>query len=83
MVNNNYILNICLNEELNEWVMNCRSSEYKGQRAVKYKSEIRRKIEEEEGYKIWGNVGDQWSDLQGYSLGNRTFKLPNPMYFIP
>lgn len=36
-----------------------------------------------EGYIIWGNVGDQWSDLQGDCVGNRTFKLPNPMYFVP
>lgn len=47
-----------------------------------YKSEMRRKIVEE-GYRIWGNVGDQWSDLHGQFVGNRTFKLPNPMYFVP
>ncbi|XP_014515146.1 acid phosphatase 1 [Vigna radiata var. radiata] len=58
-----------------------RSAEYKGQSAVKYKSAIRKEIERE-GYRIWGNVGDQWSDLQGECLGKRTFKLPNPMYFI-
>ncbi|KAF9684883.1 hypothetical protein SADUNF_Sadunf04G0164900 [Salix dunnii] len=59
-----------------------RTAEFKGKSAVAYKSEIRRQIEEE-GYRIWGNVGDQWSDLQGECLGNRTFKLPNPMYFVP
>lgn len=58
-----------------------RQGEYKGESVSKYKSEKRKEIERE-GYRIWGNVGDQWSDLQGYSLGNRTFKLPNPMYFI-
>ncbi|CAI8606639.1 unnamed protein product [Vicia faba] len=58
-----------------------RSDEYKGQSAVKYKSSIRKEIEKE-GYRIWGNVGDQWTDLQGDSLGIRTFKLPNPMYCI-
>nr|KYP32624.1 Acid phosphatase 1 [Cajanus cajan] len=58
-----------------------RSPEYKGQSAVRYKSAIRKAIEGE-GYRIWGNVGDQWSDLQGECLGKRTFKLPNPMYFI-
>ncbi|KAL5072616.1 hypothetical protein RYX36_011600 [Vicia faba] len=58
-----------------------RSGEYKGMSAVKYKSSIRKEIENE-GYRIWGNVGDQWTDLQGDSLGNRTFKLPNPMYCI-
>ncbi|KAL2319435.1 hypothetical protein Fmac_028404 [Flemingia macrophylla] len=58
-----------------------RSPEFKGQSAVRYKSAIRKAIEGE-GYRIWGNVGDQWSDLQGECLGKRTFKLPNPMYFI-
>ncbi|CAB4284979.1 unnamed protein product [Prunus armeniaca] len=59
-----------------------RSAAYKGQGAVAYKSNIRKQLAEE-GYKIWGNVGDQWSDLQGDFVGNRTFKLPNPMYFVP
>jgi len=49
--------------------------------AVIYKSERRLKIEKE-GFRIRGNSGDQWSDLSGYSFGHRTFKLPNPMYFI-
>lgn len=47
-----------------------------------YKSEIRRQLVAE-GYKIWGNVGDQWSDLVGEEVGDRVFKLPNPMYFVP
>ncbi|KAI7997448.1 Acid phosphatase 1 [Camellia lanceoleosa] len=58
------------------------SAAYKGQSAVVYKSEIREQLEEE-GYRIWDNVGDQWSDLQGNCTGNRTFKLPNPLYFVP
>ncbi|KAJ0453471.1 putative Acid phosphatase [Helianthus annuus] len=59
-----------------------RSEAYKGQSGMVYKSEMRRKLVEE-GYRIWGNVGDQWSDLRGQFVGNRTFKLPNPMYFVP
>ncbi|PWA68817.1 HAD superfamily, subfamily IIIB acid phosphatase [Artemisia annua] len=55
---------------------------YKGQSGIIYKSEMRRKLMEE-GYRIWGNVGDQWSDLHGQFVGNTTFKLPNPMYFVP
>ncbi|TKY69009.1 Acid phosphatase 1 [Spatholobus suberectus] len=58
-----------------------RTAQYKGQSAVRYKSAIRKEIEGQ-GHRIWGNVGDQWSDLQGECLGNRTFKIPNPMYFI-
>lgn len=59
-----------------------RNSSYRGQSAMVYKSEIRKQLGRE-GYRIWGNVGDQWSDLQGDCTGNRTFKLPNPMYFVP
>ncbi|KAJ8751034.1 hypothetical protein K2173_016215 [Erythroxylum novogranatense] len=36
-----------------------------------------------EGYKIHGNSGDQWSDLLGYPAAERSFKVPNPMYFVP
>ncbi|XAR68694.1 Acid phosphatase [Bertholletia excelsa] len=59
-----------------------RTAAYRGVSAVVYKSEIRKELEGE-GYRIRGNAGDQWSDLQGDCLGNRTFKLPNPMYFVP
>ncbi|KAL3839928.1 hypothetical protein ACJIZ3_024519 [Penstemon smallii] len=59
-----------------------RTAAYKGQSAIVYKSDIRKQLVEE-GYRIWGNVGDQWSDLQGEYTGSRTFKLPNPMYFVP
>ncbi|KAH6769385.1 HAD superfamily [Perilla frutescens var. frutescens] len=59
-----------------------RTGVFKGQSAIAYKSAVRKQLAEE-GYRIWGNVGDQWSDLQGEYVGNRTFKLPNPMYFIP
>ncbi|KQK19928.1 acid phosphatase 1 [Brachypodium distachyon] len=50
--------------------------------ATAYKSEKRKEMEAE-GYKILGNSGDQWSDLLGYSMSARSFKLPNPMYYIP
>ncbi|XP_031486872.1 acid phosphatase 1 [Nymphaea colorata] len=59
-----------------------RGPEYRGQSAIVFKSAARRALVEE-GYRIWGNVGDQWSDLVGDCLGERTFKLPNPMYFVP
>jgi acid phosphatase len=58
-----------------------RSMNDKGKSAIVYKSEIRKQLTEQ-GYRIWGNVGDQWSDLQGECLGNRTFKIPNPMYLV-
>lgn len=59
-----------------------RTAAYRGQGSVAYKSHIRKQLQAE-GYRIWGNVGDQWGDIQGECSGNRTFKLPNPMYFVP
>eukprot|EP01018_Ginkgo_biloba_P002490 Gb_00531 [translate_table: standard] len=58
-----------------------RGTDDQGKSAVVYKSERRLKIEQD-GFRIRGNSGDQWSDLVGYSIGDRTFKLPNPMYYI-
>lgn len=52
-----------------------------GTLATTYKSEKRRELEDE-GYTIHGCSGDQWSDLLGFSMGKRSFKLPNPMYYI-
>ncbi|MQM00575.1 hypothetical protein Taro_033316 [Colocasia esculenta] len=54
----------------------------RGKHAAVYKSQKRDELITE-GYRIHGNSGDQWSDLLGSSLGNRSFKLSNPMYFIP
>ncbi|AEE85608.1 acid phosphatase-like protein [Arabidopsis thaliana] len=53
-----------------------------GKSATNYKSEQRSKLIEE-GFKIRGNSGDQWSDLQGFAVADRSFKVPNPMYYIP
>lgn len=53
----------------------------KSKKAVEYKSEKRKELEDA-GYRIRGNSGDQWSDLLGYAIGQRSFKLPNPMYYI-
>ncbi|CAN8317135.1 unnamed protein product [Cochlearia groenlandica] len=59
-----------------------RTGDNRRQSATTYKTTIRKQMMEQ-GYRIWGNVGDQWSDLQGEYSGNRTFKIPNPMYFVP
>ncbi|KAI3521469.1 hypothetical protein L1887_10937 [Cichorium endivia] len=48
---------------------------------VAYKAKKRKELEEA-GYRIRGNMGDQWSDLLGNNAGDRTFKLPDPMYYI-
>ncbi|KAL2479925.1 HAD superfamily [Abeliophyllum distichum] len=52
-----------------------------GKTATIYKSERRKQLEDE-GYKIHGNSGDQWSDLTGLAVAKRSFKLPNPIYVI-
>ncbi|KAI3455503.1 hypothetical protein Pfo_012166 [Paulownia fortunei] len=53
----------------------------RGTSAVVYKSKKRTELVNE-GYRIVGNIGDQWSDLIGANVGNRTFKVPDPMYYI-
>lgn len=58
-----------------------RGAEDHGKTAEAFKSEKRKEIMEE-GYRVIGNSGDQWSDLIGYSVSKRSFKLSNPMYFI-
>jgi acid phosphatase len=49
--------------------------------AVDFKAPERRKITEQ-GYTIVLSVGDQESDLKG-GYAERTFKLPNPVYYLP
>ena len=49
--------------------------------AVDFKAGERKKLTEQ-GYTIVLNMGDQDSDLKG-GFAERTFKLPNPVYFIP
>ncbi|CAK9150569.1 unnamed protein product [Ilex paraguariensis] len=52
-----------------------------GTTSLVYKSNKRKELVKT-GYRILGNMGDQWSDLLGSNIGNRTFKLPDPMYYI-
>jgi predicted secreted acid phosphatase len=48
---------------------------------IHYKSATRAHIESL-GYEIVGNFGDQFSDLEG-GFADKTFKMPNPNYFLP
>ncbi|MEU9914599.1 HAD family acid phosphatase [Streptomyces sp. NPDC051001] len=48
---------------------------------VQYKSGTRKHIEQDLGYDIVANFGDQYSDLDG-GYADRTYKLPNPTYFV-
>ncbi|KAM5579208.1 stem 28 kDa glycoprotein-like [Rosa sericea] len=58
-----------------------KNSSYSGNTSVVYKSSERKELEKS-GYRIIGNIGDQWSDILGTNVGDRTFKLPDPMYYI-
>ena len=49
---------------------------------VEYKAQTRKHIEQDLGYDIALNIGDQWSDLQG-GYADRNLKLPNPTYYLP
>lgn len=51
-----------------------------GEPTIPFKSGARAAIEQQ-GYRIVANVGDQESDLEG-GHADRSFKLPNPFYFI-
>lgn len=55
--------------------------DYSKKSVIPYKSGSRMSIEEQ-GYHIVINIGDQWSDLAG-GHSEKTFKLPNPYYYIP
>lgn len=50
-------------------------------RSLEFKSGERKKLEDA-GYIIVGNIGDQWTDILGAPEGARTFKLPDPMYYV-
>jgi hypothetical protein len=48
---------------------------------IQYKSLTRQHIESL-GFDIVANFGDQYSDLTG-GFADKTFKVPNPMYYLP
>ncbi|XP_031738538.1 stem 28 kDa glycoprotein isoform X2 [Cucumis sativus] len=58
-----------------------RSPEDEKKGVEQYKADVRRRLVNG-GYHIWGIVGDQYSSIQGSPSGRRTFKLPNPMYYV-
>jgi predicted secreted acid phosphatase len=49
---------------------------------IQYKSMTRQHIEQDLGYDIVANFGDQYSDLSG-GYADMTYKIPNPMYYLP
>jgi acid phosphatase len=54
---------------------------YKEATVSTYKTAARKKITDQ-GYHIVLNIGDQMSDLNG-GYADRTYKLPDPYYYIP
>ncbi|MEU6225742.1 HAD family acid phosphatase [Streptomyces sp. NPDC047042] len=48
---------------------------------VQYKAGTRKHIEQDLGYDVIANFGDQYSDLDG-GYADRTYKFPNPTYFV-
>lgn len=57
-----------------------RYGKYASTKASVYKTAMRKKLTEN-GYEIILNMGDQLSDIDG-GYAEKTFKLPNPYYFI-
>jgi len=49
---------------------------------IQYKSGTRAYIQDTLGYDIVADFGDQFSDLLG-GYADRTFKMPNPNYYLP
>lgn len=46
-----------------------------------YKAEARQKLVNE-GYNIWGIIGDRWSSFDGNPKAKRTFEFPNSLYYV-
>jgi predicted secreted acid phosphatase len=65
-----------------EWDgLTLKPDDYSNASAAPFKIAARKAIAEQ-GYKIVLNIGDQESDLKG-GYADKTYKLPNPYYFIP
>jgi hypothetical protein len=63
------------------WLSSCSNGTTVTCTTTQYKSLTRQHIESL-GYDIVANFGDQYSDLNG-GFADQTFKIPNPMYFLP
>ncbi|KAG9152551.1 hypothetical protein Leryth_026783 [Lithospermum erythrorhizon] len=58
-----------------------RNSENENKNVQQYKAGVRQDLINK-GYQVWGVVGDQWSSIEGIPSAIRTFKLPNPLYYV-
>jgi predicted secreted acid phosphatase len=68
---------VYLKDQTKSWLSSCAPT----CTTIQYKS-LTRKYIESQGYELVGNFGDQFSDLKG-GFADRTFKIPNPMYYLP
>lgn len=66
-----------LKDQTQPWLSSCAPT----CTTIQYKSLTRQHIESL-GYTITANFGDQYSDLTG-GFAQQTYKLPNPMYYLP
>lgn len=64
-----------------KYELHTRPADYQGESAAPPKRAARKAIQKR-GFKILANVGDQRSDLKG-GYSERTYYLPNPVYFTP
>ena len=58
-----------------------RPNHYHKKSITPFKSKTRASISKQ-GYEIIASIGDQYSDLKG-GYAEKTFKLPNPYYYLP
>lgn len=66
----------------NQWTaLYLRPNVYNQPSIIPFKSQTRKHINEQ-GYTIIASIGDQYSDLKG-GYAEKTFKLPNPYYYLP
>jgi len=72
--------NVFLKDLSHAWTT-CDTTGDKACSTIEVKSETRKYIESL-GYDIKANFGDQFSDLSG-GYADKTFKVPNPMYYLP
>ena len=62
--------------------LSLRQPEDRGKSTEAYKSGERARIISM-GFTLALNMGDQWNDLEGAPLAERSVKLPNPFYYLP
>jgi hypothetical protein len=73
--------NVYLKNDSGQSWITCDTTGDKTCTTTERKSETRKHIEAL-GYDIVANFGDQYSDLNG-GYADKTYKLPNPMYYLP